>query len=89
MNELGFLCNLSSSTNEEDKEKKNAESQLHIEKIESQLENKWSKSSISDHSSLQDPHFPRLNLEPMNYFIPNIDMRNFDGNDTLTWIFKM
>ena len=26
---------------------------------------------------------------PRNYFIPNIDMKNFDGKDPITWIFHM
>jgi hypothetical protein len=42
-----------------------------------------------DISSVQDPHFQGFNSTTRNYFIPNIDMNNFDGNYHLTWIFQM
>jgi hypothetical protein len=39
-----------------------------------------------DYSSLQDPHHQSFNAAPRNYFIPNIDMRKFDGKYLITWI---
>jgi hypothetical protein len=42
-----------------------------------------------DYSLLQDPYNQGFKSTPMNYFIPNIDMRKFGGKDSITWIFQM
>ena len=47
------------------------------------------ESQNHDYSSLQNPHHQGFNVAPRNYFIPKIDMRKFDGKDTITWIFQM
>ena len=71
------------STQEEDKEEKCDLFQSFLEKIEKQLESRKLESSKVD-DSLQHHGF---NSGPRNYFIPNIDMWKFDGNDLITWIF--
>ena len=42
-----------------------------------------------DHSSLHIPHHHGFNLESRNYYFIKIDMKKFDGNDPITWIFQM
>ena len=59
--------------------------QSRLEKIEKQLESKKLESSKVD-DSLQHHGF---NSVPMNYFIPKIDMRKFDGKDPVVCIFQM
>ena len=66
-------------TQEEDKEEKENLFQLRREKNEKQLESKKLESSKFD-DSLQNHGF---NSSPRSYFIPNIDMRKFDGNDPI------
>ena len=45
--------------------------------------------SLTYHISLhQDTNFRGFNSAPRNYFIPKINMRLFDGNYPLTWIFR-
>jgi hypothetical protein len=89
LNELRLAHSLNSLPQQEDKENKRVESWSHIDKSETQWENKRFESSTLDHSSLQDPHHRGFNSVPMNYFIANTDMRKLDGNDSLTWIFQM
>ena len=72
-------------TQEEDKEEKQDLFQSCIEKIEKELESRKMESSKFD-DSLQHHVF---NSGPMNYFIPKFDKRNFDGKDSITWIFQM
>jgi hypothetical protein len=36
-----------------------------------------------------DPHHQGFDVAPRNYLIPKIDMRNFDGEYPVTWIFHM
>ena len=38
---------------------------------------------------LEDPHNHGFNLGPRSCFLPNIDMRTFDGNSPTTLIFHM
>ena len=71
------------STQEEDKEEQDDLFQSRLEKIEKQLESRNLESSKFD-DSLQHHGF---NSGPRNYFIPNIDMRNFDGKYPITLIF--
>ena len=71
------------STQEEDKEEKEDLFQSRLEKIKKQLENRKLESS-KVYNSLQHHGF---NSGPRNYFIPKIDMQNFDGKDPITWIF--
>ena len=73
------------STQEEDKEENDGLFQSNLEKIEKQLESRKLESSKYD-DSLQHHGF---NLGPRNYFIPNINMRNLDGKDPITWIFQL
>ena len=70
-------------TQEEDKEEKYDLFQSRLEKIEKKLESRKSESSKFD-DSLQHHGF---NSDPRNYFIPKIDMRNFDKKDPIMWIF--
>ena len=72
------------STQEDDKEEKEDLFQSCMEKIEKQLDSRKLESSKVD-DSLQHHGF---NLAPRNYFIPKIDMQNFDGKDPITWIFS-
>ena len=71
------------STKEEDKEEKEDLFQMRLEKIEKQLESRKLESSKVD-DSLQH-HGLILGLR--NYFIPNVDMINFDGKGPITLIF--
>ena len=67
------------------KEEKEDLFQSHLDKIEKQLESRKLESSKVD-DSLQHHGF---NSGPSNYFIPNIEMRKFDGKDPIMWIFQM
>jgi hypothetical protein len=42
-----------------------------------------------DYSSPPNPHHWEFYSTPRNYLIPKIDMRNFDGKDTIKHIFPM
>lgn len=89
LNEIRVFHSLNSSIEEdEDKENKNVESYSHIEKIETHLGKVMLKSLTYDISLLQDPQFHGFNSTSLNYFIPKINMRMFDANYPLTWIFK-
>ena len=68
-------------------ENKRIETQFNIESIVTQLENERIESPTPNHSLLQDSHHHGFNLGPRNYFIPKIDMRKFNVNDPMTWIF--
>ena len=71
------------STQEEDKEEKHDLFQWRLEKIEKHMESrKLESSKVND--SLQHHGF---NSGLRNYFIPNIEMRKFDGKDPITWNF--
>ena len=78
-----FISHLSAQ--EEDKEEKHDLFQSRLDKIEKKLESRKLESSRVD-DSLQDHGF---NSSPRNYFLPKIDMRNFDGKDQISWIFEM
>ena len=78
-----FFCQLSSQ--EDDKEEQDNLFQPRLEKIEEQLESRNLESSKFD-DSLQHHGF---NLGPRNYFIPKIEMRNFDGKDPIMCICQM
>ena len=41
------------------------------------------------HKFDDSPHHHGFNSGPRNYSTPKIVMRNFDGNDPITWIFQM
>ena len=70
------------SSQEEDKENM-------VGKPHSQMNEKFKhlEKNIPDQSSIHDPPHHGFNLKPRNYFITKIKMRNFDGNDPITWIF--
>jgi hypothetical protein len=55
MKEIRSLLTLNCPPQEEDKERNMVESQSHMEKISTHLENKRIESQTPDHSSLQDP----------------------------------
>ena len=52
------------------------------------LKNNWRVGSWSP-QKLVIHYNDRFNSGPRYYFIPNIDMQNFDGKDPITWIFQM
>ena len=87
-NEIRVRHIVNSSIEEEDNENKNVESQSHIAKMETHLERLRFESLKYDMPLLQDPHFHGFNSIPRTYFIPKINMRMFDGNYPLTWIFQ-
>ena len=89
LNEIRVQDTHKSFTQEEVKENKDVESQSLTRNIEAQLKIKKFDSLTYYLSSLQDTYFQGFKLAPRNYFIPKIDMRNFDGNYPLTWIFQM
>jgi hypothetical protein len=69
----------------ENKENNGVETQSHMGSIVSQLES--TNTEFQNHSLLQDPHHRGFIAAPRNHFIPNIDMRKFDGKYHITWIF--
>jgi transcriptional regulator of heat shock response len=70
--------------NHENKENRVVETRSHIEIFLSLLESTNFESQNHDHLLLQEPHYQGCKLTPMNYFIPKIDMRKFDGKDPIT-----
>jgi len=76
--------------NHEHKEKHVVENQSHMRSILSQLESTNLESQNHNHEfSIQYPKHHGFNLAPRNYYIPNIDMRKFNGNNLVTWIVDM
>jgi len=73
----------------ENQENKVDENQSHMGGIMSLLERKNPEYQNHDHSLLQDPHCQGFKSTPRNYFILNINMRNFDGKDRIICIFQM
>jgi hypothetical protein len=71
--------------NPKNKENKGVETQSHMGSILSQLES--TNNEFHNYSSLQYLHHQGFKSTPRNYFIPNIDMRKFDGKDPIAWIF--
>ena len=62
-----------------------------LEKVVENMKDEFKKELDAlkyDISLLQDPDFHGFNLAPRNYFIPKINMRMFDANYPLTWIFR-
>jgi len=81
---------LETQGNHEHKENDVVENQSHMGSMLSQLEIKNFESQNHNHEfSIQDPHHQGFKLAPMSYYILNIDMRKFDGNAPVTWIFRM
>ena len=83
MNDIKHIFIPHSSTQEEDNEEKWDLLSSCMEKIEKQVENK--KFETQNFADCLRHH--GFNLGPRNYFIPNIDMINFDSNDSITCIF--
>ena len=76
------------SVNHEHNERNGVETQSHMGSILSQLEsiNIESQSHNQD-VLLQDPHNQGFKSSPRNYYIPKKNMRKFDVNYPITWIF--
>ena len=76
--------------NHEQKEKHVVENQYHMGSMISQLESTNIESHNHNHDfSLQEHHHHGFKLAPRNCYITKINMSKFDGNDPITWIFRM
>jgi hypothetical protein len=75
--------------NHKNKNNNSFEPQSHMGKILKHLERINIELYNHGRSSLQDLHHHGFNSRPRSYLIPKIDMRKFDGKNTIIWIFHI